>query len=414
MFGRMRAFRAVFVLAAIALSLLGGTASAATVLRVAAGANAAAIQPAVDQFRTDLGGANNGAGGAFQTGRREINWDGVPDSFAEPNALPFDFFNVNSPRGVVFQSVGNIGGQHQFRVSADAENPTTTPVRFGNIDASYSGIFTTFSAERLFSARAANTIDVFFYVPGTTIPATVSGFGAVFADVDSSATDIEYYAADGKKLSGFSVNVANNGLSFLGTSFNAGERVARVEMTLGNHALQAGSVDGTAGVDVVALDDLIYGEPKADPSSFRFADAKITGAEDGTATVSVVRSGRGPASVDLTFSDGTATANKDYTPSSGTLTFGVDETVKTIPIPLAKDDATEGDETVNLTLSNPTGGSLTDPSTAMLTILDRPPISANSAPRASVKKCRKGRRLKHGKCVKRKRHHHHKHRKQRH
>jgi hypothetical protein len=282
---------------------------------------------------------------------------------------------------VVFQSVGNIGGQHQFMVSADASNLTTTPVRFGNIDASYSGIFTTFSAERLFAARSANTIDVFFYVPGTQIPATVSGFGVVFADVDSSSTDIEYYAADGKKLSGSSLNTANNGLSFIGTSFNAGERVARVEMTLGNHALQAGSVDGTAGVDVVALDDFIYGEPQADPSNLRFADAKIAGTEGGTATMSVVRSGRGPASVSFTLSDGSATANKDYTPSSsGTLTFGIDETAKTITIPLANDDASEGDETVNLALSNPTGGSLTDPSTATLTILDRTPTPSDHTP----------------------------------
>jgi hypothetical protein len=357
------------------LPFFAGTASAAPVIRAGAGANAAAIQSTVEQFRTDLGGANNGTGGSFLTGRREINWDDVPDSFAEPNALPYDFFNVNSPRGVVFESVGNIGGQHQFRVSADAGNPTATPVRFGNIDASYPGIFTAFSGERLFAARFSNTIDVYFYVPGTTVPATVSGFGAVFADVDSGATDIEYYGADGKKLSGSSLNVANNGLSFLGTSFNAGERVARVEMTLGNQPLQSGSVDGTAGVDVVALDDLIYGEPRADPSSFRFADAKITGAEGDTATVSVVRSGRGPASVDLTSSDGSATANKDYTPWSGTLTFGIDETVKTVTIPLAKDDATEGDETVNLALSNPTGGSLADPSKAVLTILDRPPAA---------------------------------------
>ena len=35
-------------------------------------------------------------------GRREINWDGVADGFAAPNNLPANFFNKNSPRGVVF------------------------------------------------------------------------------------------------------------------------------------------------------------------------------------------------------------------------------------------------------------------------------------------------------------------------
>jgi hypothetical protein len=376
----MRGTFAGFVLTAMAVLLLSGTASAAPVIRFAAGANAAAIQTAVDQFRADLGGVNNGVGEAFPTGRREINWDGVPDASAEPNPLPFDFFNVTSPRGVVFQSVGNIGGQHQFRVSADSSNPTATPVRFGNIEPLYAVGFQTFTAERLFAARFANTIDVYFFLPGTKIPATVSGFGAVFADVDTTVSDIEYYAADGKKLSGSGVNVANNGLTFLGTSFNAGERVARVQMTLGTEPLKPGSVDGTAGVDVVTLDDFIYGEPQADPSSFRFADAHVAGAEGGSATVSVVRSGRGPASVGLALSGGSATANSDYTPFSGVLTFGLDETVKTVTIPLAQDNATEGDETVNLALSNPEGGAVTAPSSATLTIVDRPPAPPAASP----------------------------------
>lgn len=365
-------------LVALWMSLLGGTAHAAAVIRVAAGADPAAIQASVDQFRTDLGAPNNGVGGAFLSGRREINWDGVPDGSSEPNALPFDFFNVNSPRGVVFQSLANIGGQHQFRVSADASNPTLTAVRFGNLDATYSTVFQTFSAERLFAPRFANSVDVFFFVPGTKIPATVKGFGAVFADVDSSTTFIEFYAADGKKLSGSSLNVANNGLSFLGTSFNAGERVARVQMRLGNGNLQSGNVDGTAGMDVVALDDFVYGEPQADPSVFRFADAHVSGAEGGTATVSIIRTGRGPGSVDLTSSDGSATAGSDYTPLSQTLAFGLDETVKTVTVPLAGDAATEGDETVNLALSSPTGGSLGDPASSALTIIDRAPAAAPS------------------------------------
>jgi hypothetical protein len=369
----MRGTWTILILGAAAALGIAAPASAAPVLRVAAGANAAAIQSAVDQFRADLGGGDNGTGGAFLGGRREIDWDDVPDDKAEPNALPYDFFNSTRPRGAIFESVGNIGAQHQFRVSSALGNPSGAAVRFGNVDVSYATTFTTFSPERLFAARSANTIDVFFYVPGTSIPATVSGFGAVFADVDSSATYIEYFDIAGKKLSGISLNVANNGLSFSGTSFNAGERIARVQMTLGKNPLAAGSVDGTAGVDVVALDDLIYGEPQADPGSIRLADAKLTGAESGSATVTVVRTGRGPASVTLKTADGTAKAGSDYTPFSGTLAFGLDETAKTVTIPLAKDTATEGDESFDVALSNAQGGALTDPSSATVTIVDRPP-----------------------------------------
>src|SRR5207248_1656510 len=70
----------------------------------ASGATPADIQTAVDAFRNFLGD-NNGVGGTFPTGRREINWDGVPDAFSAPNLLPANFFNSNSPRGVVFTDV---------------------------------------------------------------------------------------------------------------------------------------------------------------------------------------------------------------------------------------------------------------------------------------------------------------------
>lgn len=275
----MKNFVRLFGLSGFALFVAINSVSAAAVIRVAAGANGAAIQAAVDQFRIDLGGANNGVGGSFITGRREINWDGVPDNFSEPNPLPYNFFNVNSPRGVIFHSIANIGGNHQFRVSASAASGTA--VRFGNIDASYATIFQTFSAEKLFQGRFSNEIEIIFFIPGTNIPATVSGFGAVFCDVDSSNTFIEYYDSTGNKISGSSLNVSNNGLSFLGTSFNAGERVAKVIIRLGNSNLQSGNVDGTNSVDVVAMDDFIYGEPRAmdyHPGDFDgdgFADAAV-------------------------------------------------------------------------------------------------------------------------------------------
>src|SRR6266545_7809619 len=57
----------------------------------ASGATAADIQAAVDAFR-DFLGPNNGIGGTFPDGRREINWDGVPDAFSAPNLMPANFF----------------------------------------------------------------------------------------------------------------------------------------------------------------------------------------------------------------------------------------------------------------------------------------------------------------------------------
>lgn len=248
----------------IVILLLVQLGFAAQVSRTAAGANPAAIQATVDQFRTDLGGANNGVGGSFTSGRREINWDGVPDNFSAPNFLPVDFFNANSPRGVVFSSKTTFGDTSAFVVSADSTNPTTTPVRFADIDPSYSTIFTTFSAERLFIARSSNVTEVNFFIPGTSIPATVNGFGVVFTDVDQNGpTYVKYYGENGKLLGFQNAPSSNNGLSFVGVSFNAGERVSRVEIVSGNQILANGITDNGASNDLVAMDDFIYGEPRA-------------------------------------------------------------------------------------------------------------------------------------------------------
>ena len=57
-------------------------------------------------------------------------------------------------------------------------------------------------------------------------------------------------------------------------------------------------------------------------------------------------------------SDGTAQAGIDYQAASGTLTFLPGETSKTVPVSLYQDLLAEDDETLLLTLSNPTGASI--------------------------------------------------------
>jgi hypothetical protein len=235
---------------------------AVPIVEQASGANVAAIQGAVDAFRADLGTPlNPNVAGSFPSGRREINWDGVPNNFAAPNNLPPDFFNVNSPRGTVFSTPGT-----GVQVSANAG---VAPVRFDNINPTYSSMFQTFSPQRLFTAVGSNIVDVNFFVPGSTNPATVSGFGSVFTDVDlANTTSIQYFNASGVSLGTFFAPTANNGLSFLGVS-RFDEGVARVRITTGNSALGPSELAGTP-TDVVAMDDFLYGEPQAvipEPSS---------------------------------------------------------------------------------------------------------------------------------------------------
>lgn len=242
-----------------ALLIFPALAAGAAIPRSAAGASPASIQAAVDQFRADLGGVNNAVGGSFPGGRREINWDGVPDAASSPNALPANFFNSNSPRGAVFSTAGS-----GFQVSAKAGNPTSTAVRFANLNPNYSNDFQPFSPERLFTAIGSNVTDVVFFLPGTTNPAVVSGFGAVFTDVDSAtSTSLQFYDQSGASLGVFAVPAlaGSQSLSFLGVSFNGGERVSRVRIRSGDGAL--GPNDNAVEGDMVVMDDFIYGEPQS-------------------------------------------------------------------------------------------------------------------------------------------------------
>ena len=236
-----------------------GASHAAPVTFAASGAGAGDISMAVSDFRAALGAKNPNEPGSFGSGRREIDWDAVPDARSAPNNLPADFFNATfSPRarGVVFATPGS-----GFQVSADSSNPTSTPVRFGQIDPTYTTQFATFSAERLFTALGSNITDVSFFVPGSTTPASVSAFGAVFTDVDLPGTTLlSFFAPNNDPLGTFAVpNAAGDAtLSFLGVEFTT-ERIGRVRITAGNQALSAGPQTG----DTVAMDDFIYSEPIA-------------------------------------------------------------------------------------------------------------------------------------------------------
>src|SRR5438034_3961994 len=237
-------------------------ASAAPQVFEASGATPADILTEVNAFRNFLG-TNNGIGGTFATGRREINWDGVPDAFSAPHLLPANFFNKNSPRGIVFFTPGT-----GFEVSANLVNPTNTPVRFGNINPVYPAIFSAFSQQKLFTALNSNITENLFCVPSgtpgvnSTQSATVKGFGVVFTDVNiGTSTKIEYFGVGGNLL--FSRHVLPQptpraGFSFLGVGFDTAS-VFMVRITSGNRILKV------PNLDVVAMDDFIYGEPELLP-----------------------------------------------------------------------------------------------------------------------------------------------------
>lgn len=218
----------------------------------AIGSSPAAVQATVDAFRADLGALNPNVNGNFPGGRREINWDGVPPALTNTD-FPNNFFNVNSPRGVIFTGTGT-----GFRVSDN---------NFGDINPTYPTQFQPFSLPRIFSVIGANAFDTQFFIPGSDTPAFSRGFGAIFCDPDNAVSSLSFVLSDG---STFAVEVpeipGSLGLGFLGVSFQ-GASASRVTLTTGQATLAGANNDVTNGGidDIVVVDDFIYGEPQPTP-----------------------------------------------------------------------------------------------------------------------------------------------------
>jgi hypothetical protein len=143
----------------------------------------------------------------------------------------------------------------------------------------YGTIFSAFSPFRLFTPVGSNVTEAFFFVPGTNgaDPATVSGFGAVFTDVDrpdgsgpgekqgnrGASTLIEYFGANGELLfsSFVPASPGDGSLSFFGILFDDAV-IAGVRITTGD---AAPGPDDEPSRDIVVMDDFIYGEPQVLP-----------------------------------------------------------------------------------------------------------------------------------------------------
>jgi hypothetical protein len=123
---------------------------------------------------------------------------------------------------------------------------------------------------------------------------------------------------------------------------------------LGNTRIVDGDGAPPADVDMGAYEFF------PNPGFFDFTATTYSVLENVTsATITVRRKGgqTGAVNVDFATSDGTAVAGSDYTASSGTLSFADGDTVdKTFTVLILNDSAFEPAETVDLTLSNPTGG----------------------------------------------------------
>lgn len=254
MTSRAFSFRGVPVLAALIGAALAGACGYSTedVLyphQVVTGSGD--VNGAVGQFRALIGEPLNGVTpGAQAAGRREINWDAVPASLTDNDALPGDFFNTRSPRGAVFTGGG------AFRVSG---------TNLSDVDPSYGGQFNFFSPQKTFAVTGSNVLNVEFQVPGSPTPALVRAFGVVFVDVDQPGSASLEFFGPGGSLGRFDapVRTADSPLSFLGVVFQD-TIVTSVRIVSGRASVAAGVRDVSDGglQDLVVMDDFLYSEPR--------------------------------------------------------------------------------------------------------------------------------------------------------
>lgn len=201
----------------------------------------------------------------------------------------------------------------------------------------------------------------------TTVP------GTAIAGTDYTTTAGTLTFADGETSKTVNVTILNDTEIDPGESFTFVISNAQGGATLGT----------TTSTTVNIVDD-------EQPGTLAFSQATASvNEDDGTLTVTVVRTGGsdGTVTVNYATSNGSATAGDDYTANSGTLTFADGETSKDIELQIIDDISIESNETLTVTLSSPSGGaSIGTPAVMTVTIIedDVPGTLAFSAGTASI------------------------------
>ncbi len=202
----------------------------------------------------------------------------------------------------------------------------------------------------------------------------------------SGEVSVDFQTHDGTALAGEDYTAAAGTLTW--AAGDGGDKTIAIEILADDVAegLETFGValsNPTGGVEVGTLAETVVrvlpqdgggGDPVPPASRIRLRSAIFPAFESaGAATFVVVRQGdsAGPANVDYSTFDGSATAGADYTTTAGTLNWADGETgAKSVTVPLIDDTIAERQETVSIVLTNAVGGELGGRDTASILILD--------------------------------------------
>jgi hypothetical protein len=314
-------------------------------------------------------------GGA--TGRATVNWEPVRGSadssdwtFTAPQTIVWND-GEQGDKPIVLPLVNDAApeGDESFMVfigsnrGAPIQGPDGTLVTIRDDDGGPGGAFQFSEARRGWDERDGTLQLVVTRSGGGLAPASVSvrlqDRGTNPADYTFASPQVLNFA-DGQASATLDIPITNDAQREGGESF---------ALFLENPTPAGLAFVGTQGSMVVDIFDDDH------PGVLSFTQSKWEVFEDGVSvTLTVQRTGGSLGSVDVQFAatDLTATSGSDYTLSPGTITWADrDVNDKTLVVTLVADAQAEGEETFQVTLSNPTGGAeLGVPATAQVDIQD--------------------------------------------
>jgi hypothetical protein len=308
---------------------------------------------------------------------------------ASPNVVRNRQVNVSSSQcsysiSPTNQSFGSNGGSSSFGVTAGNGCSWTAQSNDGFItitsggSGSGNGTVNYSVSSNSGSSQRTGTISV----NGQVHTVTQSGTGGGGCTYEISTTEMLVGPGQGSASyamhapSGCSWTAVSDATSWLTTS-SSGSGNGTIRYNYSANSTTTSRIGHiTAGGQVLTVTDIGIGGA----GSVRFSSATYSANETGgDATITVVRSGgTATGTVNYATSNGTATAGIDYTATSGLLLFGENETSKTFTVPILDDGASEGNESINLTLGTHSDSfTLGSPSTAVLTLIDNeiPPMT---------------------------------------
>jgi Calx-beta domain-containing protein/VCBS repeat protein len=237
-----------------------------------------------------------------------------------------------------------------------------TPSNEGSTSAAGSATFTV-TANRPNAISCGNcpaaTADITFFY--TTADGPESGTGA------KATAPSDYGATSGSMTIQFPQTTKTVTVNYVGDAINEPDEFFQLQVTDASNA---------AVVDPIGVAKIVNDDPAPTLSIADKTVTEGTGNTPTTASMTVTLSpaSGSPVTVDCSTpqpNSGTATAadNADYTSTTHTLTFDPGQTSKTCDIPVTADSMDEDNETVAVSLSNPTGATIND-GAGVLTITD--------------------------------------------